>query len=70
MWEGIGAPGGVLETRPGPAHLIFQELMADAGDRSGNAEGWVKSANRGLPGMDCGHITSAWRVGWWMRGCS
>ena len=70
MFEGTGAPGRVLETQPGPAHLIFQELVADGGDRSGNTGDWVKSVNRGLPGRDCGHITSAWRVGRWMCGCS
>ena len=29
MFEGAGASGGLLETQPGPAHLVFQELMGE-----------------------------------------
>lgn len=55
----------MLEMGPGPAHLIFLELMAGGGDTGQvPAAGWVSQhSNRGLSGMGQAHLTSAWGGG-------
>ena len=55
---------------PGPAHLIFLELMAGGGDMGQvPAAGWVSQhSNRGLSGMGQAHLTSAWGGGGWDGG--
>lgn len=40
MFEGAGASGGLLETQPGPTHLVF--LGADGGDRPADTGDCVK----------------------------
>ena len=57
----------MLEMGPGPAHLIFLELMAGGGDMGQvPAAGWVSQhSNRGLSGMGQAHLTSAWGGGGW-----